>query len=1079
MSLSGGQEKLKLTKLTDSEDIEAYLTTFERMMQVYEVEEDRWAFKLAPQLTGKAQQAYASLKEEDARNYAEVKAAILRRYDINEETYRQRFRATRRKDGESYMELVIRLQDLFKKWIAGSKDIEEVCEKVVVEQLLNTMPSDLRIWIRERKPATGAEAGNLADNYLQARRREGVGLGKSSQETSKYGREGVGLGRSSQESGKCGLGRINQESGKQGKGAGEMRSCHICGVVGHIAPNCPKKQPGKEGNGRTMKCFNCGKKGHMAVQCPDKALFCGEKLGGVVTCKGKVEGRDVGDILLDTGCSRTMVRRSLVPEERSLEGQAVTIQCAHGDVALYPLAQVELEVEGEKVQVQAAVSDNLPVSVLLGTDVPKLKKLLRANSNNLQTIGMDAALVMTRSQVKEKERAEAEMSAKERRSGVEPNPVEESENGGIGSGERSDEESGKQFGCETEDIEESGKQCETEDILGSSFSDDLFRRKNLRVRKTRRQKREARKVHGLIRAKDRSGKSRVRDKKDWESIVSRAELEQLQREDESLAEVRKACEEGVVKRGRKYLWRDGLLYCRHRESGSEVEMEQIVLPWKCRKTVLHLAHTVPTAGHLGRKKTASRILSRFYWPTLFKDVADFCRSCQNCQKYTHKRAKKAPLISLPIMSEPFERMAMDIIGPLPRSRSGCCYVLVLCDYATRYPEAVALKSIDAETIAEELIKVFARVGIPKELLTDQGTNFTSQLLAEVYRLLHVKALRTTPYHPQTDGLVERFNKTLKEMLRKTADEEGKDWDKLLPFVLFAYREVPQESTGYSPFELLYGREVRGPLDVMRESWETPQNVEEGVLSYVLSMREKFEQMELLVQSNMRRAQRFQKQWYDKGAKQRQLQVGDYVLVLLPTSTSKFTAQWQGPYLVLKKVGKVNYLVDMGDRKKRKRVFHVNMLKKWQIQESMGYLMKEVEDEENEDEIPTWDGGEDGKPRLGEQLTDVQKKELGDLLRKYDSVLQKFPGETKLAVHSINTGDTLPIRLPTYRIPYAYRAKVEEEIKEMLTQGIITPSSSNWAAPMVLVKKKDDTLRICVDYRKLNSGTKSMHILCPE
>ena len=141
------------------------------------------------------------------------------------------------------------------------------------------------------------------------------------------------------------------------------------------------------------------------------------------------------------------------------------------------------------------------------------------------------------------------------------------------------------------------------------------------------------------------------------------------------------------------------------------------------------------------------------------------------------------------MSEPFERMAMDIIGPLPRSRSGCRYVLVLCDYATRYPEAVALKSIDAETIAEELIKVFARVGIPKELLTDQGTNFTSQLLAEVYRLLHVKALRTTPYHPQTDGLVERFNKTLKEMLRKTADEEGKDWDKLLPFVLFAYRGV--------------------------------------------------------------------------------------------------------------------------------------------------------------------------------------------------------------------------------------------------------------------------------------------------
>ncbi len=99
-------------------------------------------------------------------------------------------------------------------------------------------------------------------------------------------------------------------------------------------------------------------------------------------------------------------------------------------------------------------------------------------------------------------------------------------------------------------------------------------------------------------------------------------------------------------------------------------------------------------------------------------------------------------------------------------------------------------------MAEELVKLFARVGICREILTDQGSNFTSQLLAEVYKLLHAKALRTSPYHPQTDGLVERFNKTLKEMLCKTATEEGKDWDKLLPFVLFAYREVPQESTGF-------------------------------------------------------------------------------------------------------------------------------------------------------------------------------------------------------------------------------------------------------------------------------------------
>ena len=162
---------------------------------------------------------------------------------------------------------------------------------------------------------------------------------------------------------------------------------------------------------------------------------------------------------------------------------------------------------------------------------------------------------------------------------------------------------------------------------------------------------------------------------------------------------------------------------------------------------------------------------------------------------------------------------MDIIGPLPRSRSGKRYVLVICDYATRYPEAIPLYSTNASHITEELIGVFARVRIPSEILTDQGSNFTSQLLTELYRMLHIHPIKTTPYHPQTDGLVERFNQTLKSMLRKATTKEGRDWDKMIPFLLFANREVPQSSTGFSPFQLLYGKPVRGPLNVLRESWE--------------------------------------------------------------------------------------------------------------------------------------------------------------------------------------------------------------------------------------------------------------------
>ena len=178
------------------------------------------------------------------------------------------------------------------------------------------------------------------------------------------------------------------------------------------------------------------------------------------------------------------------------------------------------------------------------------------------------------------------------------------------------------------------------------------------------------------------------------------------------------------------------------------------------------------------------------------------------------------------------------------------------------------------------------------------------------------------------------------MLRKYASEDGKDWDRLLLYVLFAYREAPQESTGFSPFELLYGREIRGPLDVLKEEWETKSN-KESVISHIMLMRERLESTSNLVQRNMKQAQAQQKRWYDCTARQRVLQEGEKVLVLLPTSTSKLLAQWQGPYTIVKRVGKVNYMVDMADRRKRRRIFHVNMLRKWNVPTSTNYFAEGV------------------------------------------------------------------------------------------------------------------------------------------
>ena len=163
-------------------------------------------------------------------------------------------------------------------------------------------------------------------------------------------------------------------------------------------------------------------------------------------------------------------------------------------------------------------------------------------------------------------------------------------------------------------------------------------------------------------------------------------------------------------------------------------------------------------------------------------------------------------------------------------------------------------------------------------------------------LLKVSYIKTSPYHPQTDGLVEQFNSTLKKMLNKFAQELPKEWGKLIPYLLFAYREVPQESTGFSPFEILFGRHIRRPLDALKESWETKHKAGEEVLTYMTEMREKPASMTELGKENLAKSQDQQKWWYNPKARSRSVEVGQKVLNLLPSSNKKLHAVWQEPYI---------------------------------------------------------------------------------------------------------------------------------------------------------------------------------------
>lgn len=212
---------------------------------------------------------------------------------------------------------------------------------------------------------------------------------------------------------------------------------------------------------------------------------------------------------------------------------------------------------------------------------------------------------------------------------------------------------------------------------------------------------------------------------------------------------------------------------------------------------------------------SGKILQHFYWPGINNDVCQWCTQCSECQKGNCFKKLKAPLAPLLIVDEPFRRVAIDIVEPLQQTENKNRYILTCMDFATKYPEAIPLQRIDAATVAEALMGIFTKTGVPSEILSDHGTNFMSSLMENLMTSLGIHHITTLPYHPQTNGMLKRFHATLKTMLRKTC-QAAKQWDHYLPYLCSAYRDMVHATTGFSPFQLVFGRDVRGPLTLFKE-----------------------------------------------------------------------------------------------------------------------------------------------------------------------------------------------------------------------------------------------------------------------
>ena len=342
---------------------------------------------------------------------------------------------------------------------------------------------------------------------------------------------------------------------------------------------------------------------------------------------------------------------------------------------------------------------------------------------------------------------------------------------------------------------------------------------------------------------------------------------------------------------------DGIL---HHDNPVDSSQWCVVVPSDLRPLLLSEAHSSIFSGHFSERKIYERLRRQYWWRGMRADVRRFCRACITCaSRKGPGRAVRPPLNPIPV-KKPFHRIAVDVLT-MPLTSRGNRYIVVFMDYFSKWAEAFAVPDQQAPTIARLLVdNIICRHGVPEELLSDRGSNFLSDLMMEICRILGIKKLNTSGYHPQTDGLVEKFNSTLLGMMSKCSDSKTLEWDQQLPTLLFAYRSMVQESTKESPFFLLYGRDPRLPTESVLGTTNAAYlvDMEDYRSEFLLSLAK----AQKLALENIRKAQSKQKEFYDRASENPKYRIGDRVMTYMPGDITgkdwKLARPYHGPYRII-------------------------------------------------------------------------------------------------------------------------------------------------------------------------------------
>ena len=397
----------------------------------------------------------------------------------------------------------------------------------------------------------------------------------------------------------------------------------------------------------------------------------------------------------------------------------------------------------------------------------------------------------------------------------------------------------------------------------------------------------------------------------------------------------------------------------------------LVIPEELRYDVLTSAHGDLNSGHYGTQRSYSTLRLKYYWKGMYRDCKNFVVSCEKCNtKKNPVKAIKAPLQPL----EPARinaRWAMDIVH-MPVTPRGNKYILTFTEYCSRYVEGFPLQNTQASTISRILVnEICFRYGTPQQLLSDLGSNFISELIRETCKLLGIERIYTSPYHPQTDGLLEKFHSTLGKNLAMYVSRDHRDWDLVLRRVLYGYNtSICIDSKQYSPFFLMFGREPYCPLDtILPTLHEVPNNIKEYVL--LLSHARETSKM------NVTESQEKIKKKYDESSSYDPLEPGELVWIFFPEinvgGSPKLFHNWSGPYLLMEKIGPTNFkVVQAHDLKPLKNPIHVNRMKRFHHRSIVPPLPERLEQLQDKQPADLQDLHIGDRAKLGQQTPTVEQ-----------------------------------------------------------------------------------------------------------